>query len=532
MSDLSNREVVLKPSVICEPLVNHWHAWPYLIPPATAAMYLANHHLPTMESFVSAPEIHAEALKLAGILGGSFLSHDPTEAPRIRHLLERTRLDEFHLLELAAALRSLEALLSVEAHGGSLEPLYPRVPDILRGFVELHYDLNHRPKFRVIEALLYRSRFYRDGRQGFALSVARDDQRPFVLSTPRLAEPGTLFTPIPFRSEAVDVIARMRGTPAPLGVLRDALGMTSEEPLRPFVEAPAPALGRKPAINGVRVRYFGHACILAEGEGVNVMLDPLVGYRYDGCSPRYGFDDLPERIDYVVITHSHPDHAVLETLLQLRHRIGSIIVPRSNTGSLADPSLKSVLEHVGFRSVHAIEELETIEFRGGSLTALPFLGEHGDLDVFTKAAHLLRIGGKTLVCAADSNNLEPRLYRLVAEMIGKLDVLFLGMECEGAPMSWLYGPLLTRPIPRKDDQSRRLDGSDAARALAIVDELAPKQAYVYAMGAEPWLSFISSIRYHDQSKPIVEARKFVAACLERGIVSEKLFGSKDIRLDS
>ena len=38
---------------------------------------------------------------------------------------------------------------------------------------------------------------------------------------------------------------------------------------------------------------------------------------------------------------------MLETLLQF-HKIGTIVVPRSNGGGLADPSLKLVLKAAGF----------------------------------------------------------------------------------------------------------------------------------------------------------------------------------------
>jgi len=62
------------------------------------------------------------------------------------------------------------------------------------------------------------------------------------------------------------------------------------------------------------------------------------------------------------------------------------------------------------------------------------------------------------------------------------------MECDGAPLSWLYGPLITRPIDRKVDHSRRLSGSNYERGIDIVNRFRCKEAYVYAMGMEPWLN--------------------------------------------
>src|SRR5437588_6610712 len=91
------------------------------------------------------------------------------------------------MIELAAAIVSLDEMLRTEAVGYSLEPLYPKVPEPLRGYVELVYDLNNNPSFRVMEPLLYRSKYYDASRQSLMLSVINNDERPFVLTTPRLA---------------------------------------------------------------------------------------------------------------------------------------------------------------------------------------------------------------------------------------------------------------------------------------------------------------------------------------------------------
>src|SRR5581483_11496563 len=103
-------------------------------------------------------------------------------------------------------------------------------------------------------------------------------------------------------------------------------------------------------------------------------------------------------------------------------------------------------------------------------------------------------------------------------------------ECEGAPLSWLYSPLLTRPISRTMDQSRRLNGSNCEAALKIVDELSPRQAYVYAMGQEPWTGFIMNVNYDEASAPIVESTQFIETCRARGMQSERLFAQKEFVL--
>ena len=207
-----------------------------------------------------------------------------------------------------------------------------------------------------------------------------------------------------------------------------------------------------------------------------------------------------------------------------------VIVPKNNGGGLADPSLKLILQNTGFDNVTEIDEMESIKVKGGTITGLPFLGEHGDLNIKTKLAHLITLKGNSILCAADSNGLEAKLYEHIHSVINDMDMILLGMECDGAPLSWIYGPLLTQPLPRKMDQTRRFDGSNCDRAIKIIDQLKPRQVYIYAMGQEPWLTFLTSIQYTSESRPIIESNRLIEHCIGRGIVSERLYGRKEMFL--
>jgi L-ascorbate metabolism protein UlaG (beta-lactamase superfamily) len=528
----NGEKLYLKPNVVVEPLIDQWYAWAHLLSPATAALNLVGRHMKIMESYVKAPQVHAAAVKNPAMLGGPFIDYPQPRVEAIKALMERTRRERARMFELADAIQKLDDLLRNEAKGFSLEPLYAKIPEALRGYVELVYDLNNNPSFRLIEPLLYRSPYYDPAAQSLALSRIRKDDRPFVLSTPRLADDGEVHLPIPFRHEAIDTLFAMKRTPRPFAEIKEALALPDEQdqPFAGLLTEEPPAPYEPYDGSGARWRYFGHACILVEIGGVSILLDPVLSYTYESDVSRYTYEDLPEVIDYVLITHNHQDHILFETILQLRHKIRTIVVPRNGGGALQDPSLKLLLRQIGFRDVVELDEMESLELPDGEILGLPFLGEHADLNIRTKLAYLCRVGRHKLLFAADSCNIDSFLYERLHPLVGDVDALFLGMECDGAPLSWVYGPLLTRPLDRKMDQSRRLAGSNYERGIDIVKRFGCKEAYVYAMGQEPWLNYIMSVKYTEQSNPIIASNKLIEDCRSHGLHAERLFGEKEILL--
>jgi L-ascorbate metabolism protein UlaG (beta-lactamase superfamily) len=528
-----NERFYLRQNVQVEPLVDHWYAWPHLIAPATTARNVTHRHFKIMDSYINAPQIHANAVKNPKMLGGPFIDYGGKRVEEIRALREQTRHERAQLVELSQALEELDGILRSSAKGYSLHPLYEKIPEPLRGYVELVYDLNNQPSFRLIEPLLYRSRYYDRSQQGIMLSAISNDDRPFVLSTPRLDSNDSLYLPIPFDSPAIDDLFRLKTNPQPWSAIREALSVHEhqEELLRSFLTPEPPPRYSPYQGPGVRWRYFGHACILIESQGVNMLFDPVLSYTYENGVSRYTYLDLPETIDYVFVTHDHQDHILFETLLQIRHKVKNVVVPRNNRGRLQDPSLKLLFQNCGFKNVMEIDEMEEIRDRNVRITGLPFFGEHADLDIQSKMAWLVRVGQHSMLFAADSCNIEPRMYEHVHREVGDADALFLGMECDGAPLSWLYGPLLTQSIERAMDESRRLSGSNCDQGMHIVNCFNCKEVYVYAMGQEPWLNYIMSIKYTEQSRPIVESNRLVEMCKQRGIVAERLFGEKEILME-
>jgi len=523
----------LRQNVQVEPLVDQWYAWPHLIPPATTARNIVHRHFKIMDSYINSPQIHASAVKNPKMLGGPFIDYGGKRVDDIRELRECTKRKRAALLELSEAIDSLDAMLRSSAKGYSLHSLYQNVPPALRGYVELVYDLNNHPSFRLIEPLLYRSRYYDPSQQSLMLSMISCDDRPFVLSTPRLGSDDALHLPLAFDDPAVDELFRLKSVPRSWDEIKDMLRISDsqDELLRSFLTPEPPPAYLPYSGPGLRWRYFGHACILLESQGISMLFDPVLSYTYENGVSRYTYLDLPDSIDYVLITHDHQDHILFETLLQIRHKVKNVVVPRNNGGRLQDPSLRLLFQNCGFKNVIEIDELQEIHDGNVHITGLPFFGEHADLDIMTKLAWLVRIGSHSLLFAADSCNIEPQLYEHLHREIGNVDALFLGMECDGAPLSWLYGPLLTQKLDRAMDESRRLSGSNFDQGMHIVNTFHCREAYVYAMGQEPWLNYIMSIKYTEQSRPIVESDRLIEACRQRGIIAERLFGEKEILLE-
>lgn len=111
---------------------------------------------------------------------------------------------------------------------------------------------------------------------------------------------------------------------------------------RPYA---SPFAGTRPEAridgSGLRVTMIGHASLLIQVAGLNILTDPVWSERVSPFSfigpkrhnpPGISLDDLPP-IDLILVTHNHYDHLDLTTLKALhgRHR-PQIITPLGNDG--------------------------------------------------------------------------------------------------------------------------------------------------------------------------------------------------------
>ncbi|MCW3094176.1 MAG: hypothetical protein JWP81_5245, partial [Ferruginibacter sp.] len=275
---MNTTEMYLKPNVVLEPLVDKWYAWSHLISPATAAMNIVGRHHMITESYLAAPSIHAEAVLNPKMRGGPFMDFGGGRLDEVNELHEQSLQKQAKMIQFAKAVKELDKMLMAEAKGFGLETLYPKVPEILKGYVELFYDRNNNPGFRFFESLLYKSEFYNRGSQSISMWITNNDERPFCLSTPRLNDPEVLHLPLTFDHAGIDELARMKRVPQTLDYIKTLTGISpSQEALFEtfFTETPPPPYQRYTG-DKIRMRYFGHACILVETKDISILVDPLI----------------------------------------------------------------------------------------------------------------------------------------------------------------------------------------------------------------------------------------------------------------
>ncbi|RSM99090.1 MBL fold metallo-hydrolase [Nonomuraea sp. WAC 01424] len=519
---MTEERLFLRPNAIVEPLVDSFYASLYMTAPVPATMNLAFRQIPLLDSYLLAPDLHYSGSRNPKFRGGFFVGVEERRKDEVEALLAAIRRDRADLIRFAEAIAEAEKIVREGATGYDLRPLYPKLPPELSGLVEIAYDTNNEASLHFQEPLVYKSKAYAEERQSVQLSVETGIERPFVMSTPRLSSPDVLELPIPFRHPGLEELFLSRIRPTTPAALREALELGDAEAARLsglLVPEPALAADRHVAA-GARIRYWGHACLLMQTPEVSVMTDPFISAD-TGATGRYTYNDLPDHLDYVLITHGHSDHLVPETLLQLRGRVGTFVVPRTSRGNLCDPSLALYLKSFGLPAVE-VDDFDEITFPGGKIVATPFFGEHADLDIRAKATYWISLGGKSIYVGADSSGLDPMLYRYVRRHLGTVDIAFLGMECDGAPLNWQYQPLLTNPIPKKMSDSRKMSGSNAEQASAIVTELGAEEVYVYAMGEESWLGHVMATSYNEDSYQLQQIAEFEEWCSNKGVKSGHL----------
>lgn len=521
----------LADSTAVETLVNHWVAWPHTFSPAVYCLHLLNYQKKTLQSYLKQPEQHIKSSNNPKLLGGAFMNIPIERLADINLMLHGLETNQADDLEFAKALVDFQNLLDQEANGHSMQSYYQTLPESLRGYVELLYDYHNKPIVRCIENLLYHSKHYRKELQSLYLfTQSHDRMRSYYMSTPRLSTEDSLSWRIPFSSTKIDELFKLDFNPQPLSYIKELLELDAADSAKLIsllTDKPLPTPSKWSG-TGIKIRYYGHACILIETADIAILIDPFISVKpAQGGIDRFVFQDLPEKIDFVLITHGHHDHFVFESLLRLRHKIDCLVVPKSSGIFYGDFSLRLMALELGFTHILEIEPLDSISIASGEIIGVPFLGEHNDLP-FAKSAYMLKILGKRLLFAADSNCLDKLMYENLSTKYGDVDAVFLGMEYIGAPLSWVYGPLLPILPDYKCCQSRRSNGSNAEVAMNLLEAVNCQQVYIYAIGREPWLQYFMALEPSENDDYMQEIEKLLVSCQNKNFKAAKcLYGKEE-----
>ncbi|WP_400771374.1 MBL fold metallo-hydrolase [Methylosinus sporium] len=522
----------LAESVCVEPLVGRWLAWPHVMSPVTQSLHLLNYQITTLDSYLANPGIHETSCRNPKLLGGAFVDVPTSRLAEVRDFSAKMKDDFSDNLAFARALIAFHKRLVNEANGESLEGYYRRIPEPLRGYVELLYDYYNRPIVRPLEGLLYKSGYYKKEAQSLRLFRQETDlERPYYMSTPRLPGDDSLDWNVAFDDPKIDELFRLEQEPKSFAEIRSLLDSpTSQDAkLRAILRESDGAIRAPWSSDRIRIRYFGHACVLVESGGVSILVDPLIAPRPERHDvERFSFGDLPERIDYVLITHGHHDHFVIETLLRLRRKIGTLVAPRNSGVFYGDLSLTLLARQLGFSNVREVDCLDEFAIPNGRIVAVPFLGEHNDLPS-AKTAYFLHLGTRSLLFAADSNCLDSEIYAHLLRETGPIDTLFVGMECVGAPLNWVYGPILPNKPDHRHSQGRRSNGCNSNTALELARAVRCRQAFIYAVGREPWVRYLLALTPAEDDVYMAEIAKYIRSLNdEMGVGANLLFGRAEI----
>src|SRR5581483_4762801 len=146
-----------------------------------------------------------------------------------------------------------------------------------------------------------------------------------------------------------------------------------------LTDQPRPAPSRHAATPGVT--FVGHATVKVTSEKGSILIDPFLlppSLLYPPTYQPLSIDELG-RPDAVFITHSHPDHFDLGSLLSLGPDM-PVYVPVVGRESLLAIDMVYRLEELGFRNVREMKWFDHIRVGDLRVTALPFYGEQPSSD--------------------------------------------------------------------------------------------------------------------------------------------------------
>ena len=249
-----------------------------------------------------------------------------------------------------------------------------------------------------------------------------------------------------------------------------------------------------------QVTWLGHASVLYQSEGVNILVDPLFFSQSVPASRRYRdrpFDPLSlPPIDAVLITHGDNDHLNPNSLAFL-DRETKIIVPR-----LEEPpapyhvDIRGLLNRMGFKNIIEMSAWSNLSIGPVTITACPFEGENWGLKL-PQLTYLMYSESLAIYCSADSYVM-PETFQRLQETRPKIDIAFMGVTGCSEPYAvdarFGYGNFYRDWIPEIQHHEwiqHCMGPTEVCEMLALFE---PSYVFGYAAGGADFIEISFSDR--------------------------------------
>jgi L-ascorbate metabolism protein UlaG (beta-lactamase superfamily) len=220
-------------------------------------------------------------------------------------------------------------------------------------------------------------------------------------------------------------------------------------------------------VSGLRSTIVGHASVLIQAGGINVLTDPVWSERAGPLpflgprrvwAPGVAFEALP-KIDAVLLSHNHYDHMDMATLRRLQVEHSPILVTTLGNDAILRRAIPGV-------RVAARDWWSRIDIgNGGEVTIVPayhWSSRTGrDRRMALWGGFVLRTAGGSAYFAGDTGYGDGRIFREMRRRVGRPDLALLPIGAY-APR-WFMAAQHTDP----NEAVQILEDLEAARAVGI-----------------------------------------------------------------